>query len=1110
MKKLTLVLLLLLVFCNINQLKAALTANQYKNIIGRGIAAAPDFNDCDQQTMNDFKARGFHNVRLRVKADELYGTSGMNEIAAYIDRILVADLIPIISWVNNSAEETATDAQRSEFVQWWTDVANMVEGRSELIALNLITELSGGNRLRDDLNVFNDWTRRAVNAIRSVSSTRIIMMASRTADSDGLQYIASDIYEGDDYIMAEWHSYAAGPNHKGFSKNWEGDGSAEDRALVTDRIDEALAWTAQTGIPTYLGAWMPMTNKTGDLSQYEAESFARFFLDQLSAARIPWSLNALQQFYDENTHTWIQTEDHGSTTYDKAALLEICLTRGTFIWDQLTEYTLTINTAGSGSGTVTLNPTGGTYLEGTEVTLTASADAGSVFSGWSGDASGTNTQITITMVNDKSVTAAFTLEGSGTEVILGATDDSFVLDNSVNTNKGADNSISIKNVTKKVGLIKFDLASISDPILSATLELNGSNDATGGNVSVYSVTNDNWNESTVTYINAPSKGSLLGSSSLGAAGTVYNIDISSFVIAQNSGDKVVSLWLNDNLSNDVRYDFASKEASGNIGPKLILEVGGTTVTYDLTTSVTGSGTVNPSGGTYDEGTVVTLTATPNTGYEFSHWSGDAGGSTNPVSITMNSDKSITANFTPIPTYNLTTSVTGSGTVSPSGGIYDEGTVVTLTATPNTGYQFSHWSGDAGGSANPINVTMDSDKNIVANFTAVPTYSLTTSVTGSGSVSPASGNFEQGSVVTLTATPSSGYIFSSWSGDISGTANPINVTMNSDKSITANFVPVPTYTLTTNVIGSGSVSPSGGTYTEGTVVTLTATPASGWEFDSWSGDASGTSATTSITMNSNKSVTATFIEEPTGPITSRIHASDDAYVRNGDNRNINYGSDPDLEVKQTSDANKKRYSFIKVDLSTIGTVSNAKLKIESVGNENKDVNVYSISNDNWDENTITWSNMPSLGNVIGTYSIGANGLYTVDVTSFVAAQANGDNVASFALRGTSERLMTFSSKEGTYAPRLVIDHDNVPKSAIDAVTTNVEMYPNPTTGLVNISINDADFSNGIVKVYNENGALLETTTVDNANSTIGLNGEAGLYLIEVNYNGNVETLPVVKE
>jgi uncharacterized repeat protein (TIGR02543 family) len=83
------------------------------------------------------------------------------------------------------------------------------------------------------------------------------------------------------------------------------------------------------------------------------------------------------------------------------------------------------------------------------------------------------------------------------------------------------------------------------------------------------------------------------------------------------------------------------------------------------------------------------------------------------------------------------------------------------------------------------------------------------------------------------------------------------------SIYANYTPgaPPQYTLTTNVVGQGSITldPAGGTYDANTVVTLTANPDSGWQFDNWSGDLSGSTNPTTITMTSNKTVTANFSE-----------------------------------------------------------------------------------------------------------------------------------------------------------------------------------------------------------------------------------------------------------
>ena len=130
--------------------------------------------------------------------------------------------------------------------------------------------------------------------------------------------------------------------------------------------------------------------------------------------------------------------------------------------------------------------------------------------------------------------------------------------------------------------------------------------------------------------------------------------------------------------------------------------------------------LNPSGGTYDAGTVVTITAHAYDGYQFDHWGGDASGNSATIQITMNEDKNIIAYFVSTPQqYTLTTSVNPSNagyvTLNPSGGIYDYGTVVTLQAIPNEGYEFSYWSGDASGTNPTIQITMNSNKNIIANF-----------------------------------------------------------------------------------------------------------------------------------------------------------------------------------------------------------------------------------------------------------------------------------------------------------------------------------------------------------------------------------------------------------
>ncbi len=141
----------------------------------------------------------------------------------------------------------------------------------------------------------------------------------------------------------------------------------------------------------------------------------------------------------------------------------------------------------------------------------------------------------------------------------------------------------------------------------------------------------------------------------------------------------------------------------------------------LTTNVTGNGNINlnPAGGNYSNGTVVTLTATPDNGWQFDYWTGDLSGNTNPAQITMDADKTVTAVFTQIQ-YNLTVNTQGNGSfsINPSGGTYPSGSVVTITATPDQGWQFDHWTGDLSGNTNPAQITMDANKTVTAVFTQI--------------------------------------------------------------------------------------------------------------------------------------------------------------------------------------------------------------------------------------------------------------------------------------------------------------------------------------------------------------------------------------------------------
>ena len=310
------------------------------------------------------------------------------------------------------------------------------------------------------------------------------------------------------------------------------------------------------------------------------------------------------------------------------------------------------------------------------------------------------------------------------------------------------------------------------------------------------------------------------------------------------------------------------DASGIVNPLPVLMnankaiVATFTRQYTLTATTT-NGTISglESGGNYLPDTIATLTAVPAANYVFTGWTGDANGTANPLSLLMDSDKTIGATFTRQFALSVTTPVNGTIAGIASGGKYLSSTTATLTATPNAGYVFTGWTGSASGTANPLFLLMNADKTVGATFTRQ--YTLTASTPANGTITGivSGGKYNTGTTASLTATPNAGYVFTGWTGDATGTANPLSVLMNSDKTIGATFTRQYALSVTGPVNGTITGIASGGKYLTGTMATLTAVPAANYVFTGWTGDASGTANPLSVLMESDKTIGANFAPDP---------------------------------------------------------------------------------------------------------------------------------------------------------------------------------------------------------------------------------------------------------
>jgi hypothetical protein len=195
-------------------------------------------------------------------------------------------------------------------------------------------------------------------------------------------------------------------------------------------------------------------------------------------------------------------------------------------------------------------------------------------------------------------------------------------------------------------------------------------------------------------------------------------------------------------------------------------------------------------------------------------------------------------------------------------------VVTVAATPNAGFTFVNWTegGAVVSSSSTYQFTITANKTLVANYSVVAASQFALTLTSSpvaGGTTTGAGAYNAATSVTVNATPRTGYTFTSWTenGVVRSTSAAYTFVMDGNKALVANFTII-TYTLTINSVNGVVVaSPAQATYNYGTVVSLTATANTGYKFSTWSGDASGSVATVSVVMTSNRNVTATFIPIP---------------------------------------------------------------------------------------------------------------------------------------------------------------------------------------------------------------------------------------------------------
>ncbi len=438
------------------------------------------------------------------------------------------------------------------------------------------------------------------------------------------------------------------------------------------------------------------------------------------------------------------------------------------------QYTLNVNRAGTGAGSVTSSPAGiscssdcsEVYNAGVSVALTASPGASSTFTGWSGACTGTAGACTVTMNGAKAVTATFTLKTYTINASAGA-GGSVSPSGTVSANYGSNRSFTVTaNTGYSIANVLVDGGSVgavsSYTFSNVTTNHTISASFTRNASSTYALTVNKTGTGAGTVTSSPS-----GISCGAACSYAYTTGSAVTLSATSDASSTFTGW--------------SGACTGTAGACTVTMNGAKAVTatftlktYTINASAGAGGTVSPSGTvSANYGSNRSFTVTANTGYSIANVLVDGGSVGTVDSYTFSNvttNHTISASFTPnaSSTYALTVNKTGTGagtvTSSPSGiscgaacsYAYTTGSAVTLSATSDASSTFTGWSGACTGTAGACTVTMNGAKAVTATFT-LKTYTINASAGAGGTVSPpgkVSVNYGSHQTFTITANTNS--------------------------------------------------------------------------------------------------------------------------------------------------------------------------------------------------------------------------------------------------------------------------------------------------------------------------------------------------------------------
>lgn len=272
-----------------------------------------------------FFDKGFRHIRLRVVNDVTYtqydtlgvlvgGNALLDEIEIAVIESLSAGLLPVVAYGSGLLEEDPSPANEQRFFEWWVKVSDRLKDYDNRVAFNLMIEI--GNPLQKYPEIVNRCYAKVIEYIRLTQPNRVIFCAPvMLSEPRKLKLLV--LPEGDAFVAAEVHDYASGPvKDPTHAKYWnESDPDSaireENRQMIRDTLDVAVAWRSQKNIPIWFGAILsaPYNKDGGTFTPDEQAVFAAFVMAECKARNIPVAWNSGDKFIDMATMLWKPDQD---------------------------------------------------------------------------------------------------------------------------------------------------------------------------------------------------------------------------------------------------------------------------------------------------------------------------------------------------------------------------------------------------------------------------------------------------------------------------------------------------------------------------------------------------------------------------------------------------------------------------------------------------------------------------------------------------------------------------------------------------------------------------------------------------------------------------------